>query len=80
MTDSGSSEILERVVRAMGLPTEIPEGLSLDEVVRFTRMDKKGRKGKPRYALLTRLGFVDPDEGWGREVPVEEVERVLGGS
>ena len=80
VTESGSSEILERVVRAMGLPTEIPEGLSLDEVLRFTQLDKKGRKGKPRYALLTRLGYVDPDGGWGREVPTEEVERVLGGS
>ncbi len=64
----------------MGLPTEIPEGLSLDEILRFTQMDTKGRTGQPRYALLTRLGYVDPDGGWGREVPTKEVERVLGGS
>jgi 3-dehydroquinate synthase len=80
VTEAGSSKILERVVSAMGLPTEIPKGVSVDEVVHFTQMDKKGRKGKPRYVLLSRLGLVDPDGGWGQEVPVEEVERVLGGT
>jgi 3-dehydroquinate synthase len=80
VTEGGSSEVLERVVKAMGLPTEIPKDLSPDEVVRFTQVDKKGRKGRPRYVLLTRLGFIDPDGGWGKEVPAEEVHRVLQGS
>lgn len=54
--DASDAERLERLLRALSLPTTIPATIDPDEVVRRTRLDKKVAAGKVRYVLVPRLG------------------------
>jgi 3-dehydroquinate synthase len=68
---------LERLVKLLGLPTSLPGDLDPDEVLAFTRTDKKGREGRPRYVLLAQAGQVASAPDWAQEVPDEVVRSVL---
>jgi 3-dehydroquinate synthetase len=59
------------------LPTCLPAGLAPGAILEFTRSDKKGRAGRPRYVLLSQAGKVAAAEDWAREVPDEIVLEVL---
>lgn len=80
ITRKGSSETLEKMVSLLNLPTSLPPDLSPETILAFTRSDKKGRRGKPRYVLLSHPGSVAANEDWAREVPDEIVLEVLEGS
>jgi len=80
ITRPGTSGTLERMVTLLNLPTSLPPGLTPEAVFSFTKADKKGREGKPRYVLLSAVGKVAPDEDWAREVPENLVLDVLHGS
>lgn len=77
VTKSGTSEFLTRLVELLELPTRLPSELDPGEILAFTRSDKKGREGKPRYVLLSQLGQVAPAEGWAQEAPADVVLRIL---
>jgi 3-dehydroquinate synthase len=77
VTKSGTADFLARLVKLLDLPVGLPSGLRPDAVLAFTRSDKKGREGKPRYVLLSQLGQVVRGEDWTREVPPEVVLEVL---
>ena len=77
VTDQGTSHTLTRLVKLLDLPTTLPEGLDPETVMAFTRSDKKGRGGRPRYVLLATAGKVESGEAWSREVPEEAVLEVL---
>ena len=54
-----SAAVVERqraLLHAYGLPTEIPEGMAVDEILALTLRDKKVRAGKIRWALPTGIG------------------------
>ncbi len=80
VTRPGTAEILSRLVELMELPSSLPPELDPETIMAFTRRDKKGRGGRPRYVLLAQAGKVAMQEDWAREVPDEAVLEVLQGS
>jgi 3-dehydroquinate synthase len=77
VTREGTANLLARMVTLLDLPSGIPEGLDASTVLEFTRSDKKGRAGRPRYVLLAHQGKVAEGDDWAREVPDEDVLAVL---
>jgi 3-dehydroquinate synthase len=77
VTRSGTGETLKGLVALLELPTELPPGLDPETVLAFTRSDKKGREGRPRYVLLAQAGQVASGADWAREVPDDLVLSVL---
>jgi len=80
ITREGTSEMLHKMAVLLDLPTTLPEGMLPETVLAFTRSDKKGRAGRPRYVLLSQGGRVANKEDWVQEVPDEVVLEVLRGS
>jgi 3-dehydroquinate synthase len=80
ITREGTSDILEKMVSLLGLPTDLPPGLSAEAVLAMTRADKKGRAGRPRYVLLSQPGKIAANDDWAREVPDGAVLEVLRGA
>ncbi|MGD2122078.1 MAG: 3-dehydroquinate synthase [Gemmatimonadota bacterium] len=77
ITRAGSADIMRKMARLLDLPTNLPADLEPEAVLAYTRSDKKGRGGKPRYVLLAHPGKVAEGEDWAREVPDEIVLEVL---
>jgi 3-dehydroquinate synthase len=77
ITREGTSETLLNMASLLELPTGLPADLTPETVLGFTRADKKGRAGRPRYVLLSQPGKVAADEDWAQEVPDEIVLEVL---
>jgi 3-dehydroquinate synthase len=77
VTRDGTSKTLERLVSLLDLPTQIPGDLDPEAILAFTRSDKKGRGGRPRYVLLSQPGQVASGTDWAREVPDDQVLSVL---
>ncbi len=77
ITRRGTSATLEGLVELLDLPTRLPAGLDPEEVLAFTRTDKKGRGGRPHYVLLSMPGQVSSGDDWAREVPDEAVLSLL---
>ncbi len=77
VTRKGTSDTLRKMAGLLDLPTSVPEGLGPETILGYTRSDKKGRRGKPRYVLLAHPGAVAQNEDWAREVPDEIVLEVL---
>jgi 3-dehydroquinate synthase len=77
VTQPGTSETFRRVAGLLRLPDRLPEGMSPENVLAFTRSDKKGRAGRPQYVLLSLAGKVASNGGWAQEVPDETVLAVL---
>ena len=73
----GTAEAIEHAVSSASLPmlmtVEAPEDL-----IGFTRMDKKARGGQVQYALPRRIGeMAGADSGWSIPVPDDVVREVL---
>jgi 3-dehydroquinate synthase len=69
-------ERLERVVGCVGLPIGIPDGAAPDDIMTYLASDKKVRRGRTRFVLLSQIGAVHfADGSWSH--PVDE-DTVLG--
>jgi 3-dehydroquinate synthase len=81
VTAAGTSARLRRVLSRLGLPTSLPLEMGIDEVVAWTRADKKAREGRVEYALIESIGSpaVGRDGRHGSPVADETVLDVLGG-
>ena len=77
VTRSGVADRLARIVVQLGLPLSPPSATANQTILGFVGSDKKARQGRARYVLLEALGRVARAEGWSREVPDVEVEKVL---
>ena len=75
VTEPGTGRRLAEGLAKLGLPP-LP-ALSADQVLGYLGSDKKVRSGRPRFVLLSRLGDVDPGDGWSREVPESLVREVV---
>ena len=64
---------LVKLLERTGLPTRVPEGLSAEQLIERTQMDKKVQKGRIRYVLPVRMGGVEIV----RDVEPEEVAAAL---
>ena len=75
---NGTASAVERVCRAAGLPTSLPSRMNADELLDFTRSDKKARAGQVEYALPKRIGeMAGADSGWAIAVEDSVVREVL---
>jgi 3-dehydroquinate synthase len=75
----GTSDEIERVVRAAGLPAARPPMFDADAILAATRHDKKARGGSVAYALPARIGVMaGQDTGWAIDVEDALVREVLG--
>ncbi|HVG45267.1 MAG TPA: 3-dehydroquinate synthase [Longimicrobium sp.] len=81
VTAAGTSARLRRVLSRLGLPTSLPLEMGIDEVVAWTRADKKAREGRVEYALIESIGApaMSRDGRHGSPVADETVLEVLGG-
>ncbi len=77
VTQEGTAEVLRRTLAPLGLPTGLPPGVDPETVLRLTRVDKKGRAGRPRYVLLAQAGKVAGSGEWTREISDSVVLEVL---
>ena len=77
VTRAGTSETFRRLAALMELPTHLPKGLEPEDILAFTRTDKKGRGGRPQYVLLSETGKVASGQDWAHAVPDEIVLEVL---
>lgn len=62
---------LENLLAALGLPVRVDlPGVSAMKILEHTRLDKKARAGRARYALPARIGAMatDPEGRYGLEV------------
>jgi 3-dehydroquinate synthetase len=78
VAEHGTSDEIERVVRAAGLPAAVPSTLGADAILAATRRDKKARGGAVAYALPSRIGaMAGEDRGWAIDVDDALVREVL---
>ncbi len=67
-----ASQRLSSLLEQIGLPTRCDLGFPVDAVLNASQTDKKVRQGQVRYALINRLGGLDPDPQFGFAVPVPD--------
>ena len=69
--------IVDAVERA-GLPSSLPPGIRLDDVIAATHGDKKARGGAARYSLPRAIGEMEPAQGkWSVAVADDIVKSAL---
>lgn len=81
VTAAGTSSRLRKVLTKLGLPTSLPYEMSADEVIGWTRTDKKAREGRVNYALIEAIGTpaLGKNGGYASPVADETVMEVLAG-
>ena len=78
LATGGTAKHIEGLCRAAGLPTSVP-AIPVDELLKFTRSDKKTRAGRVEYALPKRIGeMAGADRGWAIPVDDAAVREALG--
>jgi len=70
LAEKGLVETIAETFRALGLPTQIPDELPREEIIRVMRVDKKKSAKSIRFALPVEIGRVDL-------VEVSDLEEVL---
>jgi len=74
----GLTVAIADAVERSGLPSRIPAGISLDEVIAATHGDKKARGGTAQYSLPRGIGEMEAAEGkWAVAVTDEAVRAAL---
>jgi 3-dehydroquinate synthetase len=58
LSETGLAEQIRAVLEGLGLPTEIPEDLSRERILKSMQLDKKRAAGQVRFALPVRIGEV----------------------
>lgn len=73
MWQKADAERQDALIQKVGLPTRLPEGLDIDEIVAALQTDKKVQDGKVRFVLPTEIGVVTVTE----QVPADTIRQVL---
>jgi 3-dehydroquinate synthase len=74
----GLSVAIANAVERAGLPSRLPIGVSLDEIIAASYGDKKARTGAARYALPRGIGEMEAAEGkWAVPVKDDVVQAAL---
>jgi 3-dehydroquinate synthase len=79
VTAGRTADRLAALLRKFELPTRVPAGLDLEQVLGFTMADKKARAGAVRYALIAKPGEVarGPNGEWTHPVSTDVVRATL---
>ncbi|WP_310570868.1 3-dehydroquinate synthase [Gemmatimonas sp.] len=74
----GLAVAIADAVESAGLPSLLPAGISLDDIITATHGDKKARAGSARYSLPRGIGEMEAAEGtWAVAVSDEQVGSAL---
>ena len=65
---------LRAILKLLDLPTEIPENISVEAIMRLTRMDKKVAEGRVRFVLVSQFGETTMRD----DVSEQEIRRAVG--
>lgn len=72
MFEEGSAAEIRSLIESYELPTELPKGINLSDIIDAMKVDKKAMAGKLRFVLPKLIGTVsivdDVDEGLIKEV------------
>jgi 3-dehydroquinate synthase len=79
ITESGTTERLEALLRSCSLPEEYDPGLSARRILESARTDKKTREGRIRWSLPCRIGEASRDAGgaWTHAIDPAACEAAL---
>jgi 3-dehydroquinate synthase len=78
LAQTGTAETVRQTLQAAGLPTALPTDCGPEAVIEAMRSDKKGRSGKIRFALPSRIGaMAGEDTGWTVSVGDDQLREVL---
>ena len=77
VASAGLGQQVAALLRRLGLPVRLPQGIDTERVLAAMGSDKKNRAARVRFALPSRLGTMDPGDGWTREAPDAVVRRSL---
>jgi 3-dehydroquinate synthase len=81
VTALGTAQRLRRVLSRLGLPTSIPLSFRAEDLVPWTRTDKKNTSGRVHYSLIEGVGVPALHEGrWSCPVADDTVLAVLAGT
>ncbi|MEH2300291.1 MAG: 3-dehydroquinate synthase [Nostoc sp.] len=61
------------LIQKTGLPTQLPSGVDIEEIIQALQLDKKVKAGKVRFVLPTEIGVVTVTD----EVPSDIIRQVL---
>jgi len=80
LAQPGTAARIGRLLERYGLPLELPDTATTDELVAAMRLDKKARAGTVRFALPRNVGAMHGDArtGWTVAAPEEVLRSVLG--
>jgi len=77
---AGTADRIRRLLERYGLPLELPESATPDELLATMQLDKKARAGTVRFALPEAVGRMHADgSGWTVAAPERVVREVLLG-
>jgi 3-dehydroquinate synthase len=62
-----------KLIEKTGLPTQLPSGLNIEEIIDSLQSDKKVKSGKVRFILPTQIGTVTITD----QVPADTIRQVL---
>jgi len=68
---------LTAILRKLGLPVRLPQGLDRATILARTSSDKKNRSAEVRCALIQTLGRMHREDGWTTAVPLPEMAAAL---
>ena len=81
VTAAGTAQRLRKVLSRVGLPSALPLDFRVEELLPWTRVDKKSAEGRVHYALIEGVGVPATHEGrWGCPVADDTVASVLATS
>jgi 3-dehydroquinate synthase len=75
ITPADAVRRIEALVTALGLPSRVPSGITVDQLIGTMAFDKKAKGGSVKWVMATRIGAVQT----GVEPPLEIVRSVLEG-
>ena len=75
MWQKEDTERQNALIQKTGLPTQLPAGVDIEEIIQALQLDKKVKAGKVRFVLPTEIGVVTVTD----EVPSDIIRQVLRG-
>lgn len=70
--DSNQRQLV--LIQKAGLPTQLPDGVDIEEILDALQTDKKVKEGRVRFVLPTQVGAATVTD----KVPPEQIQQVLG--